>query len=200
MQALTPAVSTAGSGALARTFCRARRIATAIQWPPVTIFYEDVLRALDAAAVRFVLVGGVAVILHGVPRTTADLDLAIDLEEGNVRRLVEVMEALGFVPRAPVAAVELVSADRRRDWIIDKHMTAFTFHRPGRPLDEVDILIDPPLPFAELAASADVVEAEGLRLPIAGLRHLIRMKERAGRAQDLADAEALGRVLEASGE
>jgi len=43
----------------------------------VTIFYEDVLRALDTAAIRFVLVGGVAVILHGVPRTTADLDLVI---------------------------------------------------------------------------------------------------------------------------
>jgi len=54
----------------------------------VAIFYEDVLRALDAAAIRFVLVGGVAVILHGVPRTTADLDLVIDLEEGNVRRFV----------------------------------------------------------------------------------------------------------------
>jgi hypothetical protein len=83
---------------------------------------------------RFVLAGGVAVVLHGVPRTTAGLGLAID----------------------------------------------------------------PPLPYAELAASADLVEAEGLRLPIAGLRHLIRMKQHAGRAQDLSDAEALRRVLEAS--
>jgi len=66
----------------------------------VTSFYEDVLRALDAASIRFVLVGGVAVILHGVPRTTADLDLVIDLEEGNVRRFVGVMTQLGFVPRA----------------------------------------------------------------------------------------------------
>lgn len=171
-----------------------------IQWRSVTIFYEDVLRALDAAAIRFVLVGGVAVILHGVPRTTADLDLVIDLEEGNVRRFVGVMVQLGFVPRAPVAAADLASADHRRAWVADKHMMAFTFHRPGRPLEEVDILIDPPLPFAELAAGAVLLEAEGLRLPIVGIRHLIRMKEHAGRAQDVADVDALRRLLEASGE
>ena len=171
-----------------------------IQWRSVTIFYEDVLRALDAASIRFVLVGGVAVILHGVPRTTADLDLVIDLEQDNVRRFVAVMSELGFVPRAPFEPADLASADRRRDWVADKHMLAFTFHRPGRPLDEVDVLIDPPVPFAEMAAGADLVEAEGLRLPIAGIRHLIRMKEHAGRAQDVADVDALRRLLEASGE
>jgi len=78
---------------------------------PVAIFYEEVLRALDSSSIRFILVGGVAVVLHGVPRTTMDLDLVIDLEEGNVRRFVEVMTRLGFVP--PVAAGDLASADHR---------------------------------------------------------------------------------------
>ncbi len=41
--------------------------------------YEPVLAALDAAGVRFVVVGGVAVVLHGHPRMTADLDLVVDL-------------------------------------------------------------------------------------------------------------------------
>jgi hypothetical protein len=166
----------------------------------VAIFYEDVLRALDAASIRFVLVGGVAVILHGVPRTTADLDIVIDLEESHVRRFVAVMTDLGFVPRAPVAAVDLANADLRQAWVNEKNMVAFTFHRPGQPLDEVDVLVDPPLSFAEMDAGADVIEAEGLRLPIAGIRHLIRLKEIAGRAQDVADVDALRRLLEASRE
>jgi len=110
------------------------------------------------------------------------------------------MSQLGFVPRAPVAAADLASADHRRTWVADKHMMAFTFHRPGRPLEEVDVLIDPPLPFPELAAGAALLEAEGVRLPIVGIRHLIRMKEHAGRAQDVADVDALRRLLEASGE
>ena len=70
------------------------------------IFYEDVLGALDAVSTRFVIVGAVAVILHGVPRSTADLDLVIDLEEGNVRRFIWVMAQLGFVPRATVAPAD----------------------------------------------------------------------------------------------
>jgi hypothetical protein len=64
---------------------------------------------------------------------------------------------------APVAALDLANADQRRSWAADKHMVAVTFHRPGRPLDEVDVLIDPPLSFSEMAAGADVVEAEGVR-------------------------------------
>ena len=112
---------------------------------------------------------------------------------------VEVLTQLGFVPRVPVAAMDLASADHRRAWIADRHMVAFSFFRPGRPLDEVDVLIDPPLTFAELVAGADLVEAEGLRLPIVGVRDLIRMKEHAGRAQDVADADALRRLLEGAG-
>ena len=62
---------------------------------------------------RFVLVGGTAVILHGVPRTTADLGLVVDLEAANLKRLIAVMNRLGFVPRAPVAASELGDSERR---------------------------------------------------------------------------------------
>ena len=81
----------------------------------MAIVFVAVLRTLDAASIRFVVVGGVAVILHGVPRSTADLALAIDFEDGNVRRFIGVMAQLGFVPRAPVAAADLASADHRRD-------------------------------------------------------------------------------------
>jgi len=162
----------------------------------VTFFYEDVLVALQEGGVRYVLVGGTAVILHGVPRTTADLDIVIDLEEANVGRLVEAMTRLGFRPRAPVPAADLASAERRREWIEEKGMRAFTFHRPGRLLDEVDVLIDTPLTFAELARDAQVLEAGGLRLPVASARHLIRMKETTGRGQDAADVDALRRLLD----
>lgn len=164
----------------------------------MTLFYEDVLAGLQEAGVRFVLVGGTAVILHGVPRTTADLDLVLDLEASNVQRFVEVMSRLGFRPRAPVPAADLASAARRREWIADTGMRAFTFHRAERLLDEVDVRIDSPIAFAELAGGAEILDAEGLRLRVASAQHLIRMKEATGRAQDAADADALSRLLEAT--
>lgn len=160
----------------------------------MALFYEDVIATLSAEGVRFVVVGGLAVILHGVPRTTADLDLAVDLDEDNLRRLVGVMTQLGFRPRAPVPAEDLARAERRREWIETKGMRVFSFHRPARPLDEVDVLIDAPLDFARLAANAERLQAEHLVVPIAAAADLIAMKETTGREQDLADADALRRL------
>ncbi len=55
----------------------------------------DILHALSGARVSFVVVGGVAVVLQGHPRMTADLDLVVDLSVDNVRRTVDVLEHLG---------------------------------------------------------------------------------------------------------
>lgn len=159
------------------------------------MFYQDVLAALQAAGARYVLVGGVAVILHGVPRTTADIDIVIDLASDNVLAVVAALTALGFVPRNPVNARDLADPDMRRGWIEDKGMRAFAFHRPGRPLDGVDILFDAPLDYQALVANVELLTADGLVIPLASARDLIALKEFAGRAQDVADIDALRRIL-----
>ena len=161
------------------------------------VFYEDVLATLQAADVRFVVVGGIAVILHGVPRTTSDLDLVPDLDDANMRRLVEVMTRLGFRPRAPVSVADLAVAERRREWFEEKGMLAFSFHRPGRPLDEVDVLFQSPIEFATLNERADEFKADGLVLRVARPSDLITMKQGTGRAQDESDIDALTRLIEA---
>lgn len=67
---------------------------------------EDVLglcRALNDAGVRYVLIGGFAVILHGFVRGTRDIDLLVDPSEENVRRLKKAMAAL---PDNAIAQIE----------------------------------------------------------------------------------------------
>ena len=59
----------------------------------MALFYEPA--KLQEAGVRFVLVGGTADILHGVPRTTADLDLVLDLSASNAPRFLEVLSRPG---------------------------------------------------------------------------------------------------------
>ena len=162
----------------------------------MAVFFEDALVLLRDAGVQFVVVGGTAVILHGVPRTTADLDLVVDLEPANLRRLISVMNRLGYLPRAPVEAAELCDPEQRKAWIADKGMRAFTFYLPGHPLSDIDVLIDSPLEYAELSRHADQVDAGGLILRIARVEDLIQMKLVAARAQDLADVDALRRLLE----
>lgn len=68
------------------------------------MFFEEALVLLRDGGVRFIVVGGTAVILHGVPRTTADLDLVVDEEPANLRRFVSAMTRLGYQPQAPRSA------------------------------------------------------------------------------------------------
>ncbi len=63
---------------------------------------EDILATLNAARVRYLVVGGVAVVLHGHLRTTMDLDLVIGLEPENVRQALEALSALELQPIVPV--------------------------------------------------------------------------------------------------
>jgi hypothetical protein len=69
----------------------------------VTLF-EPLLAALTASGTRFVVVGGVAVVLHGHPRFTADLDVALDLTADDPRRAVDALTAVGLAPLMPVEA------------------------------------------------------------------------------------------------
>jgi len=157
---------------------------------PVTLF-EPVLAALDAAGVRFVVVGGVAVVLHGHPRMTADLDLVIDLAAEPAARAIEALTGLGMQPRLPVDPQAFADRAQRQRWIEDRNLTVFTMIDPAEPLLEVDLLAEAPLPFDELWEKATVVHLEGQPIRIASLEHLIAMKKAVGRPQDLADVAAL---------
>ncbi len=157
---------------------------------PVTLF-EPVLAALDAAGVRFVVVGGVAVVLHGHPRMTADLDIVIDLAADPARRAVAALVALGLEPRLPVDPHSFADPEVRQAWADERNLTVFTMLDPKEPLLEVDLLAEAPIPFEQLWEQAAVVELEGQPVRVASVDHLIAMKSAAGRPQDLADVDAL---------
>lgn len=53
--------------------------------------FQAVFRSLSIHEVRYLVVGGVAAIVHGVPRTTFDLDLLVEADEENARRLLEAL-------------------------------------------------------------------------------------------------------------
>ena len=157
---------------------------------PVTLF-EPVLAALDAANVRFVVVGGVAVVLHGHPRMTADLDLVIDLAVEPAARAITALVRLGMVPRLPVDPHQFADPEVRRAWAEERNLTVFTMLDPREPLLEVDLFTEAPLPFDELWEQSSIVQLKGQAVRVAAIDHLITMKKAAGRPQDLADVAAL---------
>jgi predicted nucleotidyltransferase len=159
--------------------------------------FGRVLRELDASGAGFVLVGGVAVVLHGYARLTADIDLVVDLRPGQAVRAIAALGRLGMEPRAPVAARDFADPDIRRTWIEEKGMRVFSMHDPRHPLVEVDLFVDPPIPYDELRARAVSIRLEGLDIAVASIQDLIAMKELAARPKDFEDIAAL-RAIEKS--
>src|SRR5213596_2575549 len=89
---------------------------------------DAVVEALNAANVRYLVAGGLAVVAHGYVRFTADVDLIVDLEPANVVRAVAALESLGYRPRAPVAFAEFADPRKRAEWARDKNLTVFSVH------------------------------------------------------------------------
>ena len=153
--------------------------------------YDDVFVALNAAGVRYVVVGGMAVVLQGHPRMTVDLDLVVDLAADQAAAAMAALTALGLQPRLPVPAADFADAEKRREWVEHRNLEVFSLCDPADPIREVDVFAIEPIPLDELLADATVVTIGGVPVPVASRRHLVAMKRRVGRPQDLADIAAL---------
>jgi hypothetical protein len=157
---------------------------------------ERTLAALEHAHVEYLIVGGVAVVLHGHLRVTAGLDLVVKLEPTNVQRAVVALEGLGFRPRAPVAAAELADAEIRERWIREKGLAVFSLWSPELPGFEVDLFVREPFDFAATYARAVRVQLDACTATVIALADLIALKEAAGRPRDQEDVRALRALAE----
>ena len=151
---------------------------------------ERVLAALERAEVRYLVVGGVAVVLHGFLRTTADLDLVVQLEPGNVRRAIDALTALGYRPRAPVPASSFADEPTRRRWVQEKNLRVFSLWTDAGPL-EVDLFAEEPFDFDAVFGRAVRVRLGEVEVSVVSRRELIDLKRSAGRPLDLEDAQRL---------
>ena len=159
-----------------------------------------IFQALHAADVRYVVVGGVAVVLHGHARLTADLDLAIDLEPAVARRAIVALTGLGLRPRAPVRAEDFADPAIRSSWKRERGMLVFSMVDPSDPLRAVDVFVDEPIPFAELHERSLTFDIAEVPVRVASIPDLITLKRQAGRPQDEADIAALRELEELGGE
>ena len=155
---------------------------------------ERILGALSGAGVRYLVVGGVAVVLHGHLRVTRDVDLVVELVPANVRTALKALSGLGFRPRAPVRMEDFADPEQRRGWVRDKNMRVFSLWNSKMPLTEVDLFVEEPLDFQAAWARAVQARIGSFSVPVAGLEDLIALKRVAGRPQDVADIDALERL------
>lgn len=162
--------------------------------------YEQILAALQADGVRYVIAGGFAVNLHGFLRFTKDLDLLIDLAPANAARAMDVLAACGLKARVPVPLSDFADPEKRRDWAETRNMLVFQVWHPSDPFCTVDVFIRNPIAFEDLWRRAITANLGQTDCRITSIDDLIAMKIQAGRPQDLRDIDELRRIQTLQGE
>lgn len=154
----------------------------------------DLLSALSAAQVRYVLVGGMAVQLHGYFRTTFDVDLVLAMDDENLTRFIGVAKQIGLIPSIPVPIDSLRNAAQIEQWHREKGMLAFALREPQTGGGVVDVLVRPEVSFDQLHKNAVVGELFSQQVMIASIDDLLTMKRCANRAKDRLDIAALEKI------
>ena len=153
---------------------------------------ESIVGALNERQVRYLIVGGLAVVAHGHVRFTADIDLVIDFETSNLQRALDAFAGLGYRPRAPVPLEQFNDPARRQSWINEKQLRVFSLYSPDHPATEIDLFVESPFDFDEVYTRARWMDvAPGVSASFVGLDDLIVLKTDAGRPQDLEDVRQL---------
>jgi predicted nucleotidyltransferase len=139
--------------------------------------FKEFLQALNENDVRYLVVGGYAVALHGYPRYTKDIDLWIERSPENARKIVQALDDFGF------GSLGLKENDfLEPDMIIQL----------GYPPNRIDLITSlAGVDFVSCFSTRMVVEVEGLQVNFIDLENLKKNKKAVGRKQDLADVEHL---------
>ena len=154
----------------------------------------ELLNALLSRSVDFVLVGGMAVQLHGYMRFTYDIDLVLAMNNDNLSRFIEAAKELGLAPVIPVPIDALKDAGQIDRWHREKGMLAFALREPGVAGSVIDVLVRPEISYERLAADAVDGDLFGRKVKIASIEHLLEMKRVANRPKDMLDVAALEKI------
>lgn len=155
----------------------------------------ELLQSLSDAQVQYVLVGGLAVQLHGFLRATIDIDLVLAMNDENLARFIGVVKQYGLVPVIPVPIESLANAGQIEQWHREKGMLAFALREPQVGGSVIDVLVRPDVSFDKLIGGATFGELFGRRVPVASIEDLLAMKRAANRPKDQLDVAALEKIM-----
>ena len=135
--------------------------------------FLDFVQLLNKHRVKYLVVGGFAVSIHGYPRYTKDFGICIELSEENAKKMVNVIKDFGF------ASLKLT----KEDFLKPDFVTQL-----GQEPVRIDILNDlDGIAFEKAWTNRKKILYEGVEIAFIGYNELLIVKEKAGRPQDLTD-------------
>ncbi len=139
--------------------------------------FSDLLKLFNDNHVQYLVIGGYAVVQHGEPRFTKDLDLWIRADNANAKIVYKALREFG----APLTGMT------EKDFAEEGY-----FYQMGMPPVRVDILMSiPGLTFESAWQKRVETDFDGLAVPFISKEDLIQAKLASGRPQDLIDADSL---------
>ena len=142
--------------------------------------FKELLSLLDKHKVRYLVVGGYAVMKYTEPRFTKDLDLWIATDEQNAEATFAALKEFG-APLKDLAP---------RDFMQEGY-----FYQMGCPPFRLDVMMSlPGVVFETAWASREISHVEGLTIPFISKADLIKAKEASDRDQDRIDVKKLRRT------
>lgn len=160
----------------------------------------SILAALSEAEVDYVLVGGLAVTLHGYQRVTMDVDVVLALNDDNLAKFIDCAKAAGLKPVLPIPIDSLRNAALIEQWHREKGMLAFALREPDMMATVIDVLVRPVVRFAILKQNALIRRVGPLPVPVASIDDLIALKTGTGRSKDVLDIEELRKIKQSLAE
>ncbi|HEY5998694.1 MAG TPA: hypothetical protein VI078_05255 [bacterium] len=139
--------------------------------------HYELFAGLRDAGVTYLATGAVALVLHGVPRLTGDVDLAVAPDATNLARLERLLAAWGYGEAALEAGADGVPIRR--------------FRHPASALAEIDAVLPSATAFEDLRVRAAGAHLVDLEIPLVGADDLLALCEARGTETGIADAAGL---------
>jgi len=162
----------------------------------VKIKMRRLLQGLYDYNIRYLLVGGLAINLYGIPRTTVDIDVVLELTDENLRKFIKCMKKIGLKLKQPIEESSILKSAYRTALRTEKNVIVLTYENPEDPLEIIDFFIDNPIDFENAYKRKESVSINHYEIHLAAIEDLIIMKKASGREIDLADIENLEKLRE----
>ncbi len=151
-------------------------------------FLNRVCSALAGKGVRYAVVGGHAVALHGAVRGTVDVDIVLAWNLKSLRATEQALTGIGLVSRLPISANDVFQF--RDEYVKNRNLIGWNFYNLSNSAEQVDIVITYDLK----GKKTGKVDTAGGPVNILSRTELIVMKRASGRPQDLEDVKALEKL------
>lgn len=154
----------------------------------------QLFEALNAANIKYLLCGGMAINIFGIPRMTADIDIILDFEETNLRNFHAQISRLHYSSSIPFPIIQLAKKENRDSLLQSKNLIAYSYFNTQANMALLDVLVQVPIDFNTLWEHKEIRKFGSVDIQIVCVEDLILLKQFSNRLQDQEDILLLSKM------